>query len=134
MLLTIYSRQRLTKSMFDTNFNKLSAETTVPFNININHALTDGGHLKVALAIKGGTDETPFTCEFLTEALFEITQKAKDEQIKKAVFTEAAPLMYAVVDEYFKDLCRKALLPIGDLPRMNFEDFHKNSLKEQTAN
>lgn len=135
MLLDITRRPRLLKLNYSIRPFKKVKSVEIPFGFAISHKKSekDKSILRVKFNVTGGGEDMPFDLTIETETLFNIKKEAKDSDLMKAVFLEAGPVIFPVINEYFTDLGRKANLPIESLPDVDFKEFyeyHKSSTKK----
>ena len=130
MLLNLHKGPRIINCIFSVKDIKPEKPAEIAFNFKIQHKSpeTEDEYLHVFFGFDAGDEKSPFNAEMMTESLYKISvtgkKKIKEEDISKAVYLEAAPMVFLMLNEYFLDLCRKAKIPMIDLPRIDFKQFH----------
>ncbi len=133
MSLAIIKRPRLLELKFE--LQPIEEETTIeiPFSYNMKHRISESDQslLIVRFGVEGGGEDFPFNLKISTETRFHLEKGLEGKDVSKAVFLEAGPVIYPVLNEYFTDLGRKADLPFDALPDIDFQEFLE-SLEEPT--
>jgi len=139
MLLAYSKGPRLVNCSFRIQDPESKKEDQIVFNLKIQYKTSDDQkEVHVFLGFNAGDENSPFAADISSESIFRVKETSskpvKPKEIAKAVYLEAAPAIFPLINDYFTDLCRKGRLPIIDIPSIDFQAFYsenKDQIKEE---